>query len=265
MPQGRKRKMVAAFLALFFGMFGVHRFYLGQRGRGIAFLAAFSIAMIATIEGDQPIMAIVAIVAFIDSVLLFAMPREDFDAKYNQGRAIKTRSKARRVRRQKLPDTGIGLPWSGSSLQTAIDKGKNLFIKGRWQEAIQCFDQVLEIDEEHPEAHYYLASCFSLLKDEENAFIHLALAVKNGFKDLSKIESDLNLYYLRSQASYSGFVSNGYKLVNALPEPQKGLLDSDRFDPLILDKIELLGEKLERGELSQAEFQLEKEKVLRGE
>ena len=121
------------------------------------------------------------------------------------------------------------------------------------------------MDESNAESHYYLACSFSLLKDEEDAFIHLGLAVKNGFRDFDKIERDINLYYLRSQPGYSGFVANGYRMVEALPEPQPDLLQSDRFDPTVLEKIELLGDRLEKGELSQEEFQLQKERILRGQ
>ncbi len=260
--QGRKSKIVTAFLALFLGIFGVHRFYLGQQGKGIMFLVAFGLGMLMAVEADLPIIGLVAIIGFIDSILFFAMPKEDFDRKYNQGTAPKQKQYER-----KRPGTSNLKPESATSasLQTALKNGKRMLTKGRFEEAIDCFDQVLDIDEENPEAHYYLASCFSAIKDLENAFIHLALAVKNGFRDFKKIEQDINLFYLRSAPTYAGFVANGYKLVEALPEPQKDLLASDRFDPMILEKIELLGDQLERGELSQQEFQLKKEKILRGE
>ncbi|MCB0667429.1 MAG: SHOCT domain-containing protein, partial [Saprospiraceae bacterium] len=122
-----------------------------------------------------------------------------------------------------------------------------------------------DIDDEHSETHYYLASCFSLLQDEENAFIHLGLAVKYGFKDFSRLEKDINLYYLKTRPGYPGFVNNGYRLVEALPEPKPDLLESDRFDPSIFEKIEILGDQLEKGELTQEEFQLKKERILRGD
>ncbi len=35
-PEGRKSKIVAALLAFFLGVFGVHNFYLGYTGKGIA-------------------------------------------------------------------------------------------------------------------------------------------------------------------------------------------------------------------------------------
>lgn len=256
---GQKKKTVAAVLALLLGMFGVHRFYLGQRRKAIFYLVAFGISLSSAIEGEGVLIAILAIVAFIDSVLLFVMPQAEFDQKYNQIPGAQTPVK-KSVRKKETVRTS-----AKSDLETYFSKAQRYFARGKYQDAIVWYDKVLEIDESHAESHYYLACCFSLLKDEEDAFIHLGLAVKNGFRDFEKMERDINLYYLKSQPGYAGFVANGYRLVEALPEPQPDILQSDRFDPTVLEKIELLGDRLEKGELSQEEFQLQKERILRGE
>lgn len=258
---GRKDQKTAAMLALILGIFGAHRFYLGQRSKGVLYLVAFGFAMMITTQGDVPAVAIIAIIAFIDAVLLFVMPKEDFNRKYNQGLPAQDIPYAREA----PAPSHKKMPSKTSTLKTTFNNGKRLYEKGRFEQAIDWFDQVLDIDEEYAEAHYHLAACFSVLKDTENAFIHLALAVKYGFSDFEKIEKDINFYYLRSLPEYPAFRANGYKLVEALPEPQKDLLTTDRFDPEILEKIELLGDQLERGELTQQEFQLRKEKILRGE
>ncbi|MCB0667090.1 MAG: NINE protein, partial [Saprospiraceae bacterium] len=92
---GLKNKFTAAILALFLGMFGAHRFYLGQRKKGILYLVAFGVAMAAAIEENAPIIAILAIIAFVDSVLLFVMPKAEFDQKYNQMAPGATRQRKR--------------------------------------------------------------------------------------------------------------------------------------------------------------------------
>ena len=84
-----KNKNVAGVLALLFGLFGVHRFYLGQRFLGILYFAFAMFGILMAVEEGVPIIVAPAILAFVDSVLLFAMPREDFDDKYNYRRRKK--------------------------------------------------------------------------------------------------------------------------------------------------------------------------------
>jgi len=66
----KKEKIAAALLALFLGPFGVHRFYLGQVGRGIVYLIFFWFPLI-------------WIISFIDFIIFISMPQDDFDRKYN--------------------------------------------------------------------------------------------------------------------------------------------------------------------------------------
>lgn len=71
---GKKDKLTTALLSWFFGMFGVHRFYLGQTGLGIAYLlGTFSLIG----------MIITAPAILIDTIAFLIMPQEDFDRKYN--------------------------------------------------------------------------------------------------------------------------------------------------------------------------------------
>ena len=67
-PEG-KSKLVAALLALFLGGFGIHKFYLGRVGWGIAYLL-FCWTFIP------------AIVGFIEGILLLVMSEGDFNRKY---------------------------------------------------------------------------------------------------------------------------------------------------------------------------------------
>lgn len=67
---GTKNKIVAGVLALIFGTFGVHKFYLGQIGLGILYLLFFWTL-------------IPAIVAFIEGIIYLCMSDDAFNEKYN--------------------------------------------------------------------------------------------------------------------------------------------------------------------------------------
>ena len=67
-PNG-KSKIVAALFAFFLGGFGVHKFYLGQVGKGFLYLL-FCWTLIP------------AIIAFIEFIILLTMSDESFNQKY---------------------------------------------------------------------------------------------------------------------------------------------------------------------------------------
>ncbi|MCU0346075.1 MAG: TM2 domain-containing protein, partial [Saprospiraceae bacterium] len=58
-------------MALFLGWVGIHRFYLGQVGRGILYAVFCWFPLI-------------WIIAFIDAIMLFSMDNDVFDVKYNK-------------------------------------------------------------------------------------------------------------------------------------------------------------------------------------
>ena len=70
-----KSKTTAAILAFFLGGIGIHRFYLGQGGLGIAYLL-FCWTFIP------------AIIAIIDFIIFLTMDEDKFNAKYNQGKVV---------------------------------------------------------------------------------------------------------------------------------------------------------------------------------
>jgi TM2 domain-containing membrane protein YozV len=66
-----RNKIVAAFLAFFFGYFGAHKFYLGSFSAGILYLY-FSWTLIP------------AILSLFDFIKLIITPNEAFEATYNK-------------------------------------------------------------------------------------------------------------------------------------------------------------------------------------
>lgn len=78
----KKDKLIAALLAFFMGVFGVHHFYLGNKGRGIIYLIFFWTAFPAIIAG-------------IEGILWLLMDEDEFDYKYNLG--VEPRSATRAI------------------------------------------------------------------------------------------------------------------------------------------------------------------------
>lgn len=70
-----KNKVVAGLLGIFLGNFGIHKFYLGQTGWGIAYLAFFWTG-------------IPGIVGFFEGIILIAQSDQSFDARYNAGGVV---------------------------------------------------------------------------------------------------------------------------------------------------------------------------------
>ncbi|HMG82735.1 MAG TPA: NINE protein [Ferruginibacter sp.] len=67
-----KSKTTAAILAFFLGGLGIHRFYLGQSGKGFLYLI-FCWTFIPSI------------IALVDFIVFLTMDESAFNAKYNQG------------------------------------------------------------------------------------------------------------------------------------------------------------------------------------
>jgi len=74
-PRADRNKIVAALLAFFLGVFGVHRFYLGRIGSGIVMLV-----LTCTFFG----LAITGIWAFVDFLRYLIMSDAEFAARYQQ-------------------------------------------------------------------------------------------------------------------------------------------------------------------------------------
>ncbi len=66
-----RNKYIAALLAIFLGLFGVHKFYLGQKTAGIIYLIFFWTG-------------IPEILGIIEGIIYLFTSQEKFDKKYNQ-------------------------------------------------------------------------------------------------------------------------------------------------------------------------------------
>jgi tetratricopeptide (TPR) repeat protein len=271
-----KKKNVAGFLALIFGFFGVHRFYLGQRAFGILYMIIAFFAIVITAEEGVPFVLAPAILALVDAVLFFAMPREDFDRRYNKdkdrhwyGRHYQNTDRFPAPNRRRRVHQ--------SEFEIVKRRGIQNFRDYCFEAAAEDFEQALSLEPENAAIHYNLAATYSMLEDEQLAFQHLEEAVEYGFDQVEKIHNHDALAFLRSRPAFQAFVDNGYRLpVPGLdpPEASEELeLKATRPSPVykdaatppsdkLLEQIVELGKLRDRGILTNEEFAQQKEKLL---
>lgn len=265
-----RSKYVAAVLAFFLGIFGTHRFYLGQRFLGILYFALFFFSLLtidAPYQNDVPLLALPAILGFIDSILLAVMPQETFDEKYNKKRLIqRDRQPTSQRRPQQLPSS---LPASNNreTLNELKRRGIERFRDFDFENAVDDFIKVLEIKPEDPATHFNLACCYSILENTKEAYHHLSQSVKYGFNNFEKIQNHDALAFLRTQPDFDHFVKNNFQIPEKASEPilQKPVATTEETLVLkddLLDQIIQLGELRNKGILTEEEFAKQKEKIL---
>jgi len=88
----RRDRIAAGLLALFFGLFGVHGFYLGNASMGLALVMFFLIAVVFGVLSVLtsglmlvvfiPFLAALGLFTFVQAVVYFASSDEDFHRRY---------------------------------------------------------------------------------------------------------------------------------------------------------------------------------------
>ena len=276
-----KKKKVAGILALLLGTFGLHRFYLGQRFKGVLYLIAFGIGIIATAEsgGGAPMFLLVTLAGFINAILFFVMPTEEFDKKYNpdyyydedyeaRPRARfrrEPRQHVRRERRQRQTPTRQPQhaqrprPLTNSFKVSGLEKYQDYDILG----AMEDLRKALNANFKDSSVHFYLACCYSINEEPEKALFHLDKSVDFGFVDFDKIHNYDALAFLRTHNRFEEFVKNSYQIPRYLPPEEDAQLNTmeDEKAMDLLDQIAQLGALYEKGVLTPEEFQLQKQKL----
>jgi len=259
-----KNKYVAAVLAFFGGMIGAHKFYLNDPGSGIFYL------FLTMVTGAR--IPFAAILGVIDGIRYITMGDEEFDRKFNRRRTTRKRvplpPKMKKPRRSKeyydyqRHDNNKRKPQAQRNERLRSNPFKKSgFKKYRdydIEEAIVDFEKALKIQPNDESIHFHLACAYSLLENKDKAFHHISIAVQNGFTDFKKIQSHDDLAYMRIQPEYETFKSTGYK---ATKSPQEELAEIN--DELLLDKLAKLVEMRKRGIVTEKDFKVEREKILR--
>jgi len=252
-----KDKTTAGLLAIFGGVFGVHRFYLGQPILGILYLLVFWTG-------------ISALLGILDGIIFLAQDDQKFDYKYNKHRYEyqgKNRDRRQRPQRRSNAPVRQRTAKSPAPRRTATSKKNPFFETGmkKYEDfdmrgAIADFTKALEISPHHVHTHFRLACAYSLMENKKKGFYHLSKAVENGMTKLDKIKSTDELAFLRIQDEYTDFEKNNFRLAPSVQPPAdiKGL-DED----ILLRQLNKLKDLRDRGILTEAEFVQEKRKLSR--
>lgn len=219
-----KKKWIAVFMAVFFGGFGVHRFYLRQPEMGMIYLAIHIWVRFISFFS----IPIAQILGWIDAYRYMMMDETEFDRKYNsynfrdrygkrreapaktQGRYIiiegeESKEKNKPIKNYNKFKESIQ---SQGFNKSGVAKLREFNIEG----AIQDFNKAIEMDPNDKFVHFNLACAYSIDEQTLNAFKHLDLAVERGFKEWGKIETHDALAYVRINPAFDLFKSNGYRL-----------------------------------------------------
>ncbi|WP_367392129.1 NINE protein [Lewinella sp. LCG006] len=269
-----KNKTVAGILALVAGYMGLHRFYLGQVGLGIAYIVLLPIFLVNNFW-------VFLFIGVLDAIILFSMDQGAFDDKYNkhlernQGSFKDRNDRRRENRNQRYEDRNSRRYEQVAPKRTATPKnnphlkeGKAKFEDYDYEGAIIAFNNALKIDPKNIAAHFNLACAHSLMEHKDKAFYHLDRAVALGFDDTEVIKTRDHLAYLRIQPEFLPFEANGFRLAKQLNTPQENLLDKQappqqNSQGDLLDQLQKLAKLKEKGLLTEEEFQVQKEKLLR--
>jgi len=118
--------------------------------------------------------------------------------------------------------------------------------------------------------HFNLAAAYSLTEKPDQSYYHLAKAVEHGFKDYEKIKTHDDLAYLRIQEGFEAFQENGYQLTSGSPQEKVKEVDDVQDipetvikDDILLSQLQKLSELRNKGLLSEKEYVVEKEKLMR--
>lgn len=266
-----KNKNVAGLLAILTGIFGTHRFYLGQRFLGALYFFLFWAGLALTIEEGNPIiMLLPALISVVDSIVFFAMPWEDFDRRYN---------KAYFKQNQQVQETPRMIPVAAtpppaprvSKFDLHKKEGICKFRANQFAAAIADFLEALRIRENDPAMAFNLACCYSMLGQHVPGMYYLEMAVNNGFDDEQKIFTHQALINLRLLPEFEALAQRlqaPQAQAQATPPTAQASPAEEFLDLNIQESVEIpepllkLEDLKNRGILTEEEFELQKQKML---
>jgi len=268
-----KSKHVTAALALTMGMYGVHRFYLGQKLKGALHFGLAMFAGLLFFEEGAPLLLLPAIIGFMDAILFLVMPQEEFDTRYNfqpvggaesQPDFRRKKTTRRNATQAPVQDFEVLYPEQKWQDQPFKRTGVAKFNRHDYEGAIKDFQRALKDIPNDSALHFNLACCYSMQEATMMSLYHLDKAIECGYQKFDKIHRHSFLSYIRQQPQFQNFVDNDYQLTEHFEEVEEALDEAPEgleLDSLI-DQIKKLGELKERGILTDEEFQEQKRRLL---
>jgi TM2 domain-containing membrane protein YozV len=259
-----KNKFAAAVLAIFFGVFGAHKFYLRDPGAGIFYIMLTMMTSVLKFP-------LGAILGFIDGLRYLMMSQKEFDKKFNS-KYFKSRQRKYQRKKtlqheyyetKKTKNKTKRSVRNNPFKKSGIKKYKDYDI----QEAILDFEKGIKLEPHDISLHFNMASAYSLLENKEAAYKYLAKAVELGFKDFDKIETHDDLAFLRIQDDFDGFRKSGFRNVNGTQSNQTGQKQTstqqgEPMDDVLLSQLNRLMELRKKGVLTENEYLVERKKIL---
>ncbi len=269
-----KSKATATKLAFPFGLFGVHRFYLGQKLLGILYPLFFIMGIA---EGEALFICAPPIISFLDMLLFKSMSDEEFDAKYNKN--VPSVASSREMNHDSGEEENEQVQKEQLSSQKSYLKaqfvrhkraGENYLNEYDYATAIEEFVKANELKYDDAPVHFYLARCYSMAEDTKNALIHLDAAIAFGIPP-RQINATDDLAFIRMQPEFKAFAASNYRIEaegqsRKIKKPIKKemppkVVDMDAPPPDFLEKLQKLSELREKGYLTEEEFVQQKEKL----
>ena len=273
-----KSRETATKLAFPFGLFGVHRFYLGQKLWGILYPLLFIIGIA---EGEALLICGPPILSFLDMLLFKSMSDEEFNAKYNKNVSPPNSTETIGF----VEDNEVAQKEQLSSQKSFLKAqfvrhkraGENYLNEYDYVNAIEEFIKANELKYDDAPVHFYLARCYSMAEDTKNALTHLDAAIAFGIP-ARQINATDDLAFLRMQPEFKDFEASNYRfeekgktktfripkkvVKKSIPKeiPPKEI-DMDAPPPDFLEKLQKLSELREKGYLTEEEFVQQKEKL----
>lgn len=265
--RNKKDKYVAALLAFVAGIFGVHRFYLNQRG--LAFL------MIGITVVTFGILS--AIISFIDTLLFLAMDSDQFDRKYNATNFEQENENffyksyhSTKQQKEKKPKKKRRNKLVLKEINQYRNSGIEHFHLYDFEESIEYFNKVLELDPYNVAANFNIACAYSQVEKPLKSMWHISRAVQAGYNDFDKIRNHEKLAYVRIQPEWEEFEKKGFLFNDFDSLGKEGTVDMEEVEESfeeeseenILESLKKLQEEREKGGISEEEFQLQRRKLM---
>lgn len=288
------KKDLAGFFAFFLGVFGVHRFYLGQWWRGAVQFAGFwgIVALLAEEGPEMPLPFILVgfvLAPIITAIIFWATPYERWAAKYDpeglvmQGYQLPVNRPRPWIYRapQSVPEPQRQQP----DLRALKAEGVKYYRSGDFDLAVEAFQEAAALAPTDPVVHFNLSCCYALLNQYTEALRHLELSVTYELPKPERIESHPALSELRDSEAYRTFRSNNFRQLNlvaltrneprsrqeetediledfATPPRSQASRRRNAEDVDLLEQMARLRELHESGILTQREYRKQREKLL---